>query len=284
MILARTAAAVAIGCAALAIGAVAQPDGDRATAESAPATTIQTQESSWDVFVENQKAGKIRIKVLTVRDLVIIEESLAATLRGKDIAFDNQIVYKAGAEPRPLRGKATTRLGNLKLMEGAAVFSDATVKTEVSGYTDKDLKPLKESVQETKDTPVPAGLALTYPAFMYFAPKLLPVEDSTGREAGQIQKVSYLEFPLGVAFPEFIYYNPDCVLTRGPAAADGRTEFALRHVFSGGNVKDLASMTIDKAGKILEVRLRPFVLRPEASGAAKPASGPAPSPKDRLPK
>jgi hypothetical protein len=249
----------------------------RAPAESAPATTIQTQESSWDVFVENQKAGKIRIKVLTVRDLVIIEESLAATLRGKDIAFDNQIVYKTGAEPRPLRGKAATRLGNLKLMEGAAVFSDATVKTEVSGYTDKDLKPLKESVQETKDTPVPAGLALTYPAFMYFAPKLLP-------EAGQIQKVSYLEFPVGVAFPEFIFYNPDCVLTRGPAAADGRTEFALRHVFSGGNVKDLASMTVDKAGKILEVRLRPFVFRPEGSGAAKPAPGPAPSPQSSLPK
>ncbi|MBE3095595.1 MAG: hypothetical protein IMZ44_00525 [Planctomycetes bacterium] len=277
MILARTAAVVAIGCAALAIGAVAQPDGDRTPAESAPATTIQTQESSWDVFVENQKAGKIHIKVLTVRDLVIIEESLAATLRGKEIAFDNQIVYKTGAEPRPLRGKAATRLGSLKLMEGTAVFSDATVKTEISGYTDKDLKPLKESVQETKDTPVPAGLALTYPAFMYFAPKLLP-------EAGQIQKVSYLEFPVGVAFPEFIYYNPDCVLTRGPAAADGRTEFALRHVFSGGNVKDLASMMVDKAGKILEVRLRPFVFRPEGSGAAKPASGPAPSPQSSLPK
>jgi len=211
MILARTAAAVAIGCAALAIGAAGP---GRAPAESAPATTIQTQESSWDVFVENQKAGKIRIKVLTVRDLVIIEESLAATLRGKDIAFDNQIVYKTGAEPRPLRGKATTRLGNLKLMEGAAVFSDAAVKTDVSGYTDKDLKPLKESVQETKDTPVPAGLALTYPAFMYFAPRLLA-------DTGQIQKVAYLEFPSGVAFPEFLFANPDCVLVRGPAGWPG---------------------------------------------------------------
>jgi hypothetical protein len=276
MILARTAAVVAIGCAALAIGA-AGPRHPAGPAESAPAATIQTQESSWDVFVENQKAGKIHIKVLTVRDLVIIEENLAATLRGKDIAFDNQIVYKTGAEPRPLRGKAATRLGNLKLMEGTAVFSDATVKTEVSGYTDKDLKPLKESVQETKDTPVPAGLALTYPAFMYFAPKLLP-------EAGQIQKVSYLEFPLGVAFPEFVFFNPDAVLSRGPTDGEGKTEFALRHVFSGGNVKDLATMTVDKAGKILEVRLRPFVFRPEASGAAKPASGPAPSPKGSLPK
>ena len=281
MILARTAAVVAIGCAALAIGAAGP---GRAPAESARATTIQTQESSWDVFVENQKAGKIRIKVLTVRDLVIIEESLAATLRGKDIAFDNQIVYKTGAEPRPLRGKATTRLGNLKLMEGTAVFSDATVKTEVSGYTDKDLKLLKVPVQETKDTPVPPGLALTYPAFMYFAPKLLPVEDSTGREAGQIQKVSYLEFPLGVAFPEFVFFNPDAVLSRGPTDGEGKTEFALRHVFSGGNVKDLASMTVNKAGKILEVRLRPFVLRPEGGGAAKPAAGPAPSPKGSLPK
>jgi len=277
MILARTAAVVAIGCAALAMGAVAQPHGDRTPAESAPATTIQTQESSWDVFVENQKAGKIRIKVLTIRDLVIIEESLAATLRGKDIAFDNQIVYKTGAEPRPLRGKAATRLGSLKLMEGTAVFSDAAVKTEVSGYTDKDLKPLKVSVQETKDTPVPPGLALTYPAFMYFAPKLLP-------EAGQIQKVSYLEFPLGVAFPELVFFNPDNVLSRGPTDGEGKTEFVLRNIFSGGNVKDLAAMTVDKAGKILEVRLRPFVLRPEGIGAAKPPSGPAPSPKGSLPK
>jgi hypothetical protein len=274
MILARTAAVAAIACAALAMGAAGP---GRTPAESAPATTIQTQESSWDVFVENQKAGKIRIKVLTIRDLVIIEESLAATLRGKDIAFDNQIVYKTGAEPRPLRGKATTRLGNLKLMEGTAVFWDATVKTEISGYTDKDLKPLKESVQETKDTPVPAGLALTYPAFMYFAPKLLP-------EAGQIQKVSYLEFPRDVAFPELVFFNPDGVLSRGPTDGQGKTEFALRHVFSGGNAENLAAMTVDKAGKILEVRLRPFVLRPEGIGAAKPPSGPAPSPKGSLPK
>jgi len=254
---------VVFGCLALALGAVRPV---RAPAESAPAT-IQTQESNWDIFVDNQKAGRIYLKTLIVRDLVILEENLTILLKGKETAFENQIVYKTGPQPRSMRGKATTRLGTLKLMEGTAVFSDAAVKTEISGYTDKDLKPLEKAAQETKDTPVPPGLALTYPAFMYFAPILLP-------EAGQIPKVSYLEFPAGVAFPEFLFYNTDCVLTRGPTGADGRTDFALKRVYSGGNAENLVAMTVDKAGKILEVRLRPFVFRPEA---ASPPAAPAPA-------
>jgi hypothetical protein len=188
--------------------ALAAIGGGRAAGE-APAT-IDTRESTWDVFVDGQKAGRIYLKTIAVRDLVILEESLTATLKGKETSFENQIVYKAGDPPRPVRGKATTRLGSLKLMEGKAEFSDVSVKTELSGYTDKDLKPLQAPLAEAKDTPMPAGLILTCPAFMYFAPKILP-------DTGQKEKVAYLEFPAGVAFPEMVFANPGCVLSRGPA-------------------------------------------------------------------
>jgi hypothetical protein len=236
----------------------------RAPAESA--ATIDTRESNWDIFVDGQKAGRIHLKTMAVRDLVIIEEGLTVTLKGKETSFDNQIVYRSGEPPRPVRGKATTRLGPLKLMEGTAVFSGGTVKTEISGYTDKDLKPVQTPLTETKDTPMPGGLILTYPAFMYFAPRLLA-------DTGQIQKVAYLEFPSGVAFPEFLFANPDCVLVRGPAGSDGRVEFALKRIFAGGNSENLVAMTVDKKGNIQEVRLRPFLFRPAAA-----ASAPAPDP------
>jgi len=231
----------------------------RAPAESA--ATIDTRESNWDVFVGDQKAGRIHLKTMAVRDLVIIEEGLTVTLKGKETSFDNQIVYKTGNPPRPMRGKAATRLGSLKLMEGTAVFSDGTVKTEISGYTDKDLKPVQTPLAEAKDTPMPPGLILTYPAFMYFAPKVLP-------DTGQKEKVAYLEFPSGVAFPEFLFANPGCVLVRGPAGSDGRVEFALKRIFSGGNSENLVAMTVDKKGEVIEVRLRPFTFRPADSTPA----------------
>jgi hypothetical protein len=235
----------------------------RAPAESAAA--IDTRESNWDVFVDNQKAGRIHLKTMAVRDLVILEESLTVAFKGKETSFDNQIVYKVGESPRPVRGKATTRLGSLKLMEGTAAFSDVSVKTEISGYTDKDLRPVATPLAETKDTPMPAGLILTYPAFIYFAPKLLS-------DTGQLPKVAYLEFPSGVAFPEMVFANPDCVLSRGPAGSDGRIEFALKRVFAGGNSENLVAMTLDKKGEVLEVRLRPFTFRPAASAAAPAAT------------
>ncbi|MCX5654892.1 MAG: hypothetical protein NTY65_09625 [Planctomycetota bacterium] len=236
----------------------------RAAGEAA--ATIDTKESDWDVFVDNQKAGRVHLKTMAIRDLVIIEENFSVTLKGKETSFANQIVYKTGNPPRPTRGKATTRLGPLKLMEGTAVFSEASVKTEISGFTDKDLKPLATPLTETKDTPLPPGLVLTYPALMYFAPKLMP-------DTGQMPKVAYLEFPSGVAFPEFVFAVPDCVLVRGPVGADGRVEFSLRRVFAGGNIENLVAMTVDKKGDITEVRLRPFSLRP-ASAAPAPAAAP----------
>ena len=235
-------------------------------AQAELAATIDTRESNWDVFVGDQKAGRIHLKTMAVRDLVIIEESLTVTLKGKETSFDNQIVYRSGEPPRPVRGKAATRLGSLKLMEGTAVFSDGTVKTEISGYTDKDLKPVQTPLTETKDTPMPAGLTLTYPAFMYFAPRLLA-------DTGQIQKVAYLEFPSGVAFPEFLFANPDCVLVRGPAGSDDRVEFALKRIFAGGNSENLVAMTVDKKGNIQEVRLRPFLFRPVPADPAAPKAG-----------
>ena len=238
--------------------------GGRAAGEEA--ATIDTRESTWDVFVEGQKAGRIYLKTIAVRDLVILEENLTVTLKGKETSFDNQIVYRIGDPPRPVRGKATTRLGPLKLMEGKAEFSDASVKTELSGYTDKDLKPLQAPLAEAKDTPLPAGLILTCPAFMYFAPKILA-------DTGQKEKVAYLEFPAGVAFPEMVFANPGCVLSRGPAGADGRVEFALKRIFAGGNAENLVAMTVDKKGNIQEVRLRPFLFRPAAT-AELPATPP----------
>lgn len=259
---------VVMSCMFVALAAVS--GGKSAAGEAA--ATIDTRESDWDVFIDNQKAGRTHLKTMAIRDLVIIEQNLTATLKGKETGFDNQIVYKGSDQPRPVRGKATTRQGSLKLMEGTALFSEASVKTEISGYTDADLKPLTTALAESKDTPLPPGLVLTYPAFMYFAPKLLP-------DTGQVQKAAYLRFPSGVMFPDFLSLNPDCVLTRGPAGSDGRSEMTLRRVLAGGNVENFVAMTVDKKGEILEVRLRSFTLRPVAAATpAAPAPVPAPAP------
>ncbi|MCX5683977.1 MAG: hypothetical protein NT049_09865 [Planctomycetota bacterium] len=245
--------------------ALAAVGGGRA-AEEAPATIV-TQESNWDVFLDNQKDGRLHLKILLIRDLVIIDTSFTTLLKGKEMGFTNQIVYKDGNPPRPVRGKVTTNLGTLKMMDGTAVFSDASAKIEGSIYVDKEQKPLQAPQAENKDVPVPSGLVLTYPAFMHFATKLLP-------ETGQLPKVAFLKFPANVAFSDILAVDADCVLARGPAGADGRVGFVLKRVFAGGNAENMVAMTVDKKGQILEVRRGQFAFRP-ASDAAAPAPAPA---------
>ncbi|MBM4017874.1 MAG: hypothetical protein FJ288_06015 [Planctomycetes bacterium] len=237
----------------------------RAPAESAPGA-IETQESAWDVFAEGRKVGRARFKIMTVRDLAIIDQEFSASIKGKETAFDSQVTYRVGPPPRPERARVSTRLGQLKLMEGTLAFGAGGVKADVSGYADKEQKPLVTALQASKDVPVPQGVVLTYAALMFFAPRVLP-------EPGRA-KAAYMEFPADLNFPDIVFFNPDCVLSRSEPGPDGRTEFALRRMLAGGNAIDLAVMTVDKAGKVQEVRLRRFTFRPEG---APPPAAPAPA-------
>jgi hypothetical protein len=253
-------------------------------AASAPAggaegeATLQTQESAWDVYsAEGQKVGRMHLKVMTVRDLVVIDEGLSVTLDGKENAFDNQVVYnfKAGDQPRVTRARVATRIGNLKTMDAKLEFTEGTVKVAASGYVGQDMKPLLKAVEEAKDTPLPPGLVLTYPAFVYFAPRLLA-------DTGRIPNVSYMKFPASLIFPGVLAFDGDSVLTRAPAGGDGRTEFSLHRILAGGNIELRCAMTVDKAGKVQELRLKGFTFRPE--GSKPPAASPSPVPPGPGPK
>jgi len=262
----------AICCVALGAGA------GRSDAQAPPvaAATITTEQFLYDVYSGDplQKVGRMRLKATTVRDVAILEQEFQAPMGSKDAGFDAQMVYKGADQPRPQRGKAVTRMASFKLMEGTFEFSASSVKVGITGYADKDQKPLNTPLQSTKDVTVPQGVVLSYPGFLYYAPRLLP-------KPGEIQKVSFMAAPANLDYPEMLAFTQDCVLSRSAPESDGRSEFVLKRVYSGGNAIPMATLSVDKSGKVIESRFSRFLLKPQKEEAPKkkaPDAKPAPPP------
>jgi hypothetical protein len=183
----------------------------------------------------------------------------------------------------PQSAKVNTRSGTVNVMSGAITFTAAggtlTAKEEATGFADRDRKLLSKPLVSTKETVVPKGLVLTYGAFLYFAPRLLP-------EPGQLENIVYTHFPADINFPSLLKFEPDVVLTRAAETADGRSEFMVKRLYPGGNFIPITVMTIDKEGRIVESRVGQFTLVPEGAKprsakepAKEPAKGPAKMPK-----
>jgi hypothetical protein len=265
----RTIIRASLGMMGLAVVAMAAMAAAAPAPAAAPAAEVEsplkTEELRFDIFVDTQKVGHMVLKIMTVRDVVIFEEEFVAPFKGQEAGFDSQIIYRGEAKPVPQSAKATTRVGSVNLMEGTLTFKTvptglACVET-VTGYADAARRPLEKPLAAAKESPVPAGLVLTYPAMLYFAPRLLS-------EAGEIPAVVYAHFPADVDFPSFVKFDGGVVLSRGAETAEGRSEFMVKRVFPGGNIIGIATMVTDKDGKIVESRIGRFTLRPE--GKPKP--------------
>jgi len=255
------------------------PDALLAEGPAPPAVDIRNEEWRFDIFTDNQKVGHMYLRAMVVRDIVILKTEFAAPFKGQDAGFDTEITYRGTDKPVPVRGKATTRLGGFKLMDGSVTFTvmgageaeTLMAKTEVLGYADKDRKPFAQAMPANREAAAPNGLVLSYPAFLFFAPRLLP-------KPGQVDKVVYMGLPADIDFPDFLNFQTGCVLSRGMLTDDGRSEFALKRIYPGGNAVVVAALTIDRDGKIVESRMGRFTLRPESpeppkTPGAKPVGG-----------
>jgi len=234
-------------------------------------TGVVTEELKFDIFADNQKVGHMALKIMTVTDLVILDEEFVAPFKNQEAAIEAKIVYRGTGKPVPQNAKVTTRFGQVNLMSGAITFNSTptalTAKQEIAGYADKEHRPLTKPLLANKESVVPAGLLLTYPAFLYYAPRLLVKE-------GQFDKIVFTELPADIDFPALIKFTPDVVLTRSPEDLNGRSEFAIKRLFPGGNAVLITTMTTDKDGRIVETRVGRFILRPPAAEGPKPAKTP----------
>jgi hypothetical protein len=153
-------------------------------------------------------------------------------------------------------------------MEGSVVFTstglDPGAKMTVSGFVDKEGKLLEKPLTETRTLPVPAGTVLTHGTLLYFAPKLLT-------EVGQNDKIAFEFLPFDIAYPGLLSFRPGCVLIRAPATPDGNSVFTVKQIFPGGNEEKLCILTLDKAGRVVELRLPKYTLRPHKADSTKPA-------------
>lgn len=255
------------------------------------AAPVVNEEMRFDVFVEDLKVGSMRIKILSVRDVAIIDHELSISLKGQQEAgFESQITFRGTDKPVPQRGKVSTHSGTFKLMDGTLAFTataaggdePSAAKAEITGYADAKRKPISQPLVQSKEILVPSGQVLTFPALLYFAPRLLA-------NAAQLNKVVYMRFPEDIDYPAILDLKDNCVLSRGQPGADGRTEYSLRQVFAGGNPVPLASLTFDRDGKVVAGRYGvdgKYTIRPPAAApaATTPTPGtPTPTPAKTTP-
>lgn len=236
-----------------------------------PALATSDRRAEFDLYVGPEKVGSMTLRAMSAASAVILNQEFRAPYKGKDAGFTAMFVYTKRETPVPARATATTTLGDLKLMEGQAVFSASgdtlTAKIKVTGYADKEKGPLAEPRTEEKEVSVPPGLVLSYPAFLHFAPQLLT---NTGNRDGVVSA----EIPDDLDFPEFANFKGGCVLERRGIDPDGAFRISLRQTFSGGNARDLMTATYDASGRLVESTMGRFTLRPV--GAAAPEPGPVP--------
>jgi hypothetical protein len=236
---------------------------DVAAAEEAggdATSSVRSTTTEFELLRGDKPAGKMEYRVMEVQNKVILQVHLEIAQRDKLAGFDSLIVYRTGEKPLPERATASTRLGTFKLMEGEAVFVPAAeggglvAQLDVRGFADRDQKPFDAPRELKKEIPMPAGLLLSAPAFLYFGPRLL---DGPGR----VENVVHLEVPDDIDFPAFLNFKTDCVLTRGPWDDQGRAEIVFAQRFPGDNYRPLAKITVDREGRIVGGALGKFTLR-----------------------
>jgi hypothetical protein len=238
-------------------------------------SSVRSTTMEFELLAGDKPAGKLSYGVMEVEDKVIFQVRIEIIQGGKPTGFDSLSVYRTGERPMPERVQASTRLGTFKLMEGEAVFAPAAegagrvVQLDVRGFADRDQKPFTEPRELKKEVPVPEGIVLSGPAFLYFGPRLL---DGPGR----VENVVHLEAPDNVDFPAFLNFKTGCVLTRGEWDDQGRAEIALAQRFPGDNYRPLAKITVDREGRIVAGTLGKFTLRPATPEPAPAAIEPQP--------
>ncbi len=237
---------------------------------AAEESSLTTTVVAFDVLSDGKPAGSMDWRVMEVQDKVIFQVRFEIRWKEKPAGFESFAVYRTGEHPEPERIRATTHLGDFKLMEGEAVFAQAdpgapepgrVAHLTVHGFADRDLKPFPEPREKIQDVPIPDGLVLTAPAFLYFGPRLLTAP-------GRLEAIVHAEVPDNIDFPAFLNLKTDCVLTRGEWDDAGRAEIVLAQRFPGDNYRTLATVTVNREGAIVEARMGNFLLRPTAPAAA----------------
>jgi hypothetical protein len=249
---------VIAGLAALAL-AEAPPPAATPSAPAVSTTTLDRVEGALDVCVEKNVVGRMTYRVMTVSGISIIDEDLEATLDGKEIAFTSQQVFRGQDAPVPTKAKATARLGTHKTMDGTLAFNESggslAAKVVINGFVDPKGNLYTTPVTEAKDVSLASSTVLSHAALIFFASRMLPA-------TGQKDKIVWMDLPAWVEYPNLVNFRQACTLVRKAPAADGSVVFSIKQSFAGGNEEFLAIMTLDKAGKVTELRLPKFTLRP----------------------
>jgi hypothetical protein len=251
---------------ALLLGGAAPPG---PAAPDATGSAIETKEAAFDIFVEKTKVGQAQVKSLAVSGTAILSDEVSITVQNVDMGYQTQQIWQGGDKPLLQRAKASTHAGAHKLMEGTLVLSvtgaGPVLATAISGYADREGKLYEKPLTENKETPVPAGLVLTHRALMQFAAAILT-------RPGQKDNIVYMHFPLSVEYPRLVSFTPNCRLVRQPPTPEGNSVFVLKQLFPGGNEEQVASVTLDKTGSLVETQAARYTWRlHKPAPPAKPA-------------
>ncbi len=253
----------------------------RASAALDAASAVTIERTAFDVFArkDDKKIGRMTLRVTRVAGVVVVEAEFAAAFKDDEAGYTSKLHYRTGEKPRLVRAGASTRIGDVKLMEGTLEMGEepdpGPAKLVASGYADHRKRFFAEPKKLEREVARPEGVVLAYPSFLYFAPRLL-------RQTGRLEGVVYADLPDDLVFPDFVEFFGDCHLVRTGGADLASCRIELRQQFPGGNHKVKAGATYDESGRIVEATFAGFVMRPpkEEDGGGdettRPPSGPRP--------
>lgn len=245
----------------------------RVTAAVDAASAVSITRTELDVFSEKsgEKVGRMRIRVTRVAGVVVLKADFAADFKGDEAGYRSTLHYRTGQKPRLVRAEVSTRIDEVKLMEGRVALGDAgetgAAELTISGFADRKKRLFAEPKRIEKEVTPPEGAVLAYPSFLYFAPRML---SKTGRLEGLV----YADLPDDLGFPELVQFFGDCVLVRTGRTDPAGFRIELRQKFAGGNYKTKAAAVYDTSGRVTEASFAGFVMRPAKKDAPFAEEGP----------
>jgi len=227
--------------------------------------------------------GHWHLRVTRTQLQVVLQESYTLRHRGAVCRVEAEIVYTASERPQPVRAKASTFIGDTKLMDGKLEFltkigADGTkrklARMTATGYASKRGEKYDPPKRLAREIPCPDGWLMFTSALIGLVPEMKPEGDA-------IDKVVIVEFPDDIDFPELVHMKEGGKLQWKKAADEKTTEIRLTlqprpdmkpHDHSRVTVDDKGKVTAGVMGKMTLTPARRK--RPRSPSPLKRRSGP----------
>jgi hypothetical protein len=196
---------------------------------------------------EQRQLGRLAIKAVSQefgKQIEVVEE-VSMDYRRRIARYKSTVVYTTVPELAPLWARVETKVDNATCMTGDVAFTAESFNISGKGFLNKrSLEPIDppETFEDT-DMPLPDGVLIFQSVFPVIGPRFLP-------EQGQLDNVTFVEFPDDIVAPELVNLKQNYRLTRD--APDQQGNYLMK-IFAPNSDQPVYAARFDKNNKVTEM-------------------------------